>query len=379
MDSYSGHLDNGTFNFGRFPLPRGKVVIVWDYEVSTPPAQFSRVPGLISYLSSSLQKNCPIPDGMSGFTAVRMIRQAALRFGTVDHFEAYSYWSNDPNSLLKQELSVSGVKLRDCPHDGKKDAVDKTIITDMILYAIDRPLTTTVLLISGNRDYSYTISTLQNRGYPVKLLTPARGLDSSLPLLVDVLDWDNVLNITHRKPEVAEIGISTLDPTPAVEPEEPNKSPEPEDDQEVEEDADWKPKVAWDSNTGATKPIAPSHYDADFPPLPSVPPEDWAVSPSPSPVTPPRPTTSDQTYSAPTVSPLFEDLVAELEYLKLVGNSRPLWGLVSEGLTRRDPNILAKAGVARFKQFMELAETCGVVRLTQVLPGRETVELKLRR
>ncbi|KAG9022311.1 hypothetical protein FS837_006461, partial [Tulasnella sp. UAMH 9824] len=117
-------------------------------------------------------------------------------------------------------------------------------------------------------------------------------------------------------------------------------------------------------------------YDMDFPPFPSVPPEDWAAdaSPSPSPVIPPQPTASDGTwYSAPTVSPLFEDLVAELESLKLGGYPKPLWGMVSEGLIRRDPNILARAGVARFKQYMELAETSGVVQLTLVPPGRETV------
>ncbi|KAG8899100.1 hypothetical protein FRC01_010671, partial [Tulasnella sp. 417] len=307
------------------------------------------------------------------------------------------------NSLLKQELSVSGVKLRDCPHNGKKDVVDKTILIDMIFYAIDRPLTTTILLISGDRDYSYAISSLQNRGYSVKLLAPAGCLHSNLPLLADVLDWNNVLNITNRKPEVASIGISTIDPTPAVEPtkgsepeeptkgsepeeptkgsepKEPTNGSEPEDDQEAEEDADWKPKGAWDSATGSTKPTAPSRYDTDFPPLPSVPPEDWSASWSASPVIPPQPTASDQTYSAPTVSPIFEDLVAELEYLKLLGNSKPLWGPVAEGVTRRDPNILARAGVTRFKQYMELAETCGIVRLTFVPSGRETVELKLRR
>ncbi|KIO25065.1 hypothetical protein M407DRAFT_25597 [Tulasnella calospora MUT 4182] len=357
MDSYSGHFDDGTFNFARPAMPRGKVVIVWDYE------------------------NCPVPNGMSGFTAVRMIRKAALRFGTVDHFEAYSYWSNNCNSLIKQELSVSGVKLRDCPHNGKKDVVDKTIIIDMIFYAIDRPLTTTVLLISGDRDYSYAISTLHNRGYCVKLLAPAGCLHSNMPLLADVLDWDIVLNRTSRKPEVAEIGVSTVEPTPAVRPEVPPEGSEPgtEDNQDAEEDTDRKPKVTWDSVAGSTKPNAPSGYDLDFPPLPSVPQADWAASPSPSSVTPPQSNTSDHTYSAPTISPLFEDLVAELEYLKLVGYPKPLWGMVSEGLIGRDPNILARAGVARFKQYMELAQTCGVVQLTLVPSGRETVELKLRR
>lgn len=115
MASYSNPFDDGTFNFGRPAIPRGKVIIVWDYEVSSHLDRVFRPTNLTECRPSGLRKNCPVPNGMSGFTAVKMIRKAALRFGTVDHFEAYSYWSNNSNSILKQELSVSGVKACDVP------------------------------------------------------------------------------------------------------------------------------------------------------------------------------------------------------------------------------------------------------------------------
>ncbi|KAG8961856.1 hypothetical protein FRC05_005688 [Tulasnella sp. 425] len=365
MASYSNPFDDGNFNFGRPAMPRGKVIIVWDYEVSSHLDRLFGPTKLTECRPLGLRKNCPVPNGMSGFTAVKMIRKAALRFGTIDHFEAYSYWSNSSNSILKQELSVSGVKLRDCPHNGRKDVVDKTIIIDMIFYALDRPLTTTVLLISGDRDYSYAISTLQNRGYSVKLLAPAGCLHSNLPLLADVLDWETVLNLPPRKTEVVEIGVSTVDSTALVEPVEQPQGSEAKNDEKDGEDSDWK--------------ITFSRYDLEFPPLPSVPAEEWSASPSPSPIIPPRSTTSDQTYSAPSISPIFEDLVAELEALKLTGYPNSLWGMVSEGLIKRDPHILAEAGVGRFKQYMELAQSCGIVQLSFVPAGRETVSLNLWR
>lgn len=237
------------------------------------------------------------------------------------------------------------VQLRDCPHNGRKDVVDKTIIIDMIFYALDRPLTTTVLLISGDRDYSYAISTLQNRGYSVKLLAPAGCLHSNLPLLADVLDWETVLNLPPRKTEVVEIGISTVDSAALVEPVEQPQGSEAKNDEKDGEDSDWKAVNTWGSIAISSKPKTFGRYDLEFPPLPSVPAEEWSASPSPSPIIPPRSTTSDQTYSAPSISPIFEDLVAELEALKLTGYPNPLWGMVSEGLIKRDPHILAKAGV----------------------------------
>lgn len=237
------------------------------------------------------------------------------------------------------------VQLRDCPHNGKKDVVDKTIIIDMVFYAIDRPLTTTILLISGDRDYSYAISTLHNRGYTVKLLAPAGCLHSNLPLLADVLDWETVLGLRPRKTNVVEIGVSTVDPTPVMEPDEASSGgSEPKNNQEDEEDSGMEPIAKWGSLAASNTPTAFDRYDLNFPPLPTVP-DDWAASPSPPPAITLQPATRQYTYSAPAVPLILEDLVAELEALKLTGYSNPLWGMVAEGLIKRAPNFLAKAGV----------------------------------
>ncbi|KAG9004664.1 hypothetical protein FRB90_010789 [Tulasnella sp. 427] len=360
MAAYSSSFGFGTNALDSTAVLRGRVVIVWDYE------------------------NCPVPSGMSGFTAARMIRKAALQFGSVDHFEAYSYWSNSPNSLLKQELSVSGVKLRDCPHNGKKDVVDKTIIIDMIFYAMERPPTTTLLLISGDRDYSYAISTLQNRGYSVKLLAPVGCLHSNLPLIADVLDWETVLNLAPRQLEAVDAGVSITDLEQDVEVGSvaPDLTPSPEASatQVQEEVWDLQDEAATWGELPATRMHTASRcYDLNFPPLPSLSADQWSPSPTPLPITAPRMNSIGHTYSAPTVLPIFEDLVAELNSLHLAGYSAPLWGMVSEGLTRRDRNIFMKAGVGRFKQYVEMAQACGIVCLSLVPSGQETIWLALRR
>ncbi|KAG8940086.1 hypothetical protein FRC04_005652 [Tulasnella sp. 424] len=162
-------LDADPFGFGRFQnTPEGKVIVLWDYE------------------------NCPVPKGISGLSAIRNIREAALEFGSIDQFEAYCDWSNESSTGIRNDLSISGVKLRDCPTKGWIGTVSKAIVVDMMVYALERPRTTTVLLISGDKDHAYAISTLRNRGYPVKLVAPTGTLHPGLQVFADLLDWNSI-------------------------------------------------------------------------------------------------------------------------------------------------------------------------------------------
>ncbi|KIO25066.1 hypothetical protein M407DRAFT_211186 [Tulasnella calospora MUT 4182] len=202
-------LESDPFGFGRFVnTPERKVVILWDYE------------------------NCPVPNGVSGLSVVRNIREAALKFGSIDQFEAYCYWSNNPSAAIKNDLSLSGVKLRDCPHTGKKAAVNKTMVIDMMVYALERPRTTTVVLISGDRDYAYAVSTLRNRGYPVKLLAPPGHPQSGLQAFADVLDWHSIFQPDLPPSEL--IDFSAL--AAAEESEEESEEEEDEEEEETEEE-----------------------------------------------------------------------------------------------------------------------------------------------
>ncbi|KAJ3514759.1 hypothetical protein NMY22_g14637 [Coprinellus aureogranulatus] len=134
------------------PLPSENVAIFWDYE------------------------NCAIPANLTGYEAADAIRRVAKQFGSVTLFKAYLEVSEQvlsPRSMsLRSELQASGVSLTDCPHNGRKDVADKMILVDMLAYAIDHPPPTTFVLISGDRDFSYALSTLRLRRYRVALITP---------------------------------------------------------------------------------------------------------------------------------------------------------------------------------------------------------------
>ncbi|KAF9228008.1 hypothetical protein BS17DRAFT_693924, partial [Gyrodon lividus] len=146
-----------------------KVAIFWDYENCSPPSS--------SY-------------GL-GYDIVNNIGRMARVFGSVTTFKAYlDIFAQSPKSVvLRSELQSSGVSMIDCPHNGKKDVVDKMILVDMLAFAVDHPAPATVILITGDRDYAYAISTLRLRNYKVILIVPSPHvpvcLESQASLVVD--------------------------------------------------------------------------------------------------------------------------------------------------------------------------------------------------
>ncbi|TDL13637.1 hypothetical protein BD410DRAFT_817284 [Rickenella mellea] len=130
----------------------GHVAVFWDYE------------------------NCRPPSSASGYDVVTKIRRAVRAYGSITYFKAYldvPLETTNPRSLnLHSGLQASGGTLAYCPHSGKKDVADKTMLVDMIAYAIDRPAPATIVLISGDRDFAYGISTLRLRGYDVVVIVP---------------------------------------------------------------------------------------------------------------------------------------------------------------------------------------------------------------
>jgi hypothetical protein len=84
------------------------------------------------------------------------------------------------------------VSIIDCPHNGKKEVVDKMILVDMIAFAVDNPSPATIILIAGDRDYAYAVSTLRLRQYNVVLIVPpAPNIPQSLESQASVVvDWN---------------------------------------------------------------------------------------------------------------------------------------------------------------------------------------------
>ncbi|KAI6109885.1 limkain-b1-type NYN domain-containing protein, partial [Pisolithus sp. B1] len=130
---------------------REKVAIFWDFENCCPPST----------------------QGL-GYDIANNIGRIARIFGSVTTFRAYLDISSQPSksTALRSELQLSGVSVVDCPHNGKKDVVDKMAIVDMFAFAVDHPPPATVILVAGDRDYAYALSTLRLRNYKVVLITP---------------------------------------------------------------------------------------------------------------------------------------------------------------------------------------------------------------
>lgn len=152
-------------------LDLDKVAIFWDYENCCPPA----TPGL-------------------GYDIANNIGRMARVFGCVTTFKAYLDISAQPAkaTTLRSELQLSGVSIIDCPHNGKKEVVDKVVMVDMLAFALDNSPPATVFLITGDRDYAYAMSTLRLRDYKVILITPntTACLEAQASAVVD---WSVVL------------------------------------------------------------------------------------------------------------------------------------------------------------------------------------------
>ncbi|KAE9399688.1 hypothetical protein BT96DRAFT_919993 [Gymnopus androsaceus JB14] len=135
----------------------GQVAVFWDYE------------------------NCATPSSLSGYELVRRIRDLAHEFGSVKLLKAYTELSeqsiNSPRSItLRSELQSSGVSITDCPHNGYKNVADQMIIADLLTFAMDNPTNpsnTTILLMSGDRDFAYPLSVLRLRRYNVVVVAPS--------------------------------------------------------------------------------------------------------------------------------------------------------------------------------------------------------------
>ncbi|KAH9951355.1 NYN domain-containing protein [Amylocystis lapponica] len=145
------------------------VAIYWDYE------------------------NCPPPSSISGYDLIDSICQIAHEFGSVKLFKAY-FESSDMSSPrmlgFLSELQSSGVSLTNCPHVGRKDVVDKMILVDMLMFAMDTPAPSTIILIAGDRDYVYAVSMLRLRCYRVVLVVP-NAVHPSVKRQASVLfDWN---------------------------------------------------------------------------------------------------------------------------------------------------------------------------------------------
>lgn len=120
------------------------------------------------------------------------MHQLARSLGRKITFKVYLDSEHVP-ATVRSQLSSAGLEVVDCPHDGMKEVVDKSIIgmhkleisslknllintdlsVDTLLYALDNPAPGSLVLISGDRGYAQMLSKLALRGYHVVVVAPA--------------------------------------------------------------------------------------------------------------------------------------------------------------------------------------------------------------
>lgn len=85
------------------------------------------------------------------------------------------------------------------------------MLVDILAWAMDNPCPSTVFLVSGDRDFSYCLSVLQNRGYTVALIAPT-STHGSLREQADVIfEWTDLFpNVAVTPPKPLETESTEL-------------------------------------------------------------------------------------------------------------------------------------------------------------------------
>ena len=133
-------------------------------------------------------ENCPPARGNDPVAIISLIRDKLKDFGPIKQIHGYAELSRIPE-YLKASLQSSGVALIDVPIQ-RKDAADKMIISDLVMFAVDNPAPQTLILISGDQDYAYPIAKLRLRGYKIIVIVPPGGAAETLKRQADnVYEW----------------------------------------------------------------------------------------------------------------------------------------------------------------------------------------------
>ncbi|WJX79914.1 hypothetical protein P8452_62986 [Trifolium repens] len=117
-------------------------------------------------------ENCQVPRNFNPNTIAQNITAALFNsnFHGPLSISAYGDTTRLPPHV-QHALSSTGVSLHHVPA-GVKDASDKKILVDMLLWAVDNPAPANYLLISGDRDFSNALHQLRMRRYNVLLAQP---------------------------------------------------------------------------------------------------------------------------------------------------------------------------------------------------------------
>ncbi|WVZ66831.1 hypothetical protein U9M48_015998 [Paspalum notatum var. saurae] len=117
-------------------------------------------------------ENCQVPRQCDAHLIAQNMSSALAAAGYTGPITISAYGDTNcvPNHV-QHALSSTGISLNHVPA-GIKDASDKKILVDMLIWAIDNPPPANYLLISGDRDFSNALHKLVMRRYNILLAQP---------------------------------------------------------------------------------------------------------------------------------------------------------------------------------------------------------------
>lgn len=207
----------------------------------------------------------------------------------------------------------------------------------MLAYAIDVPPPSTIVLITGDRDFAYALSVLKLRRYHIVLITLPNAHTTITYQASQCFDWiQDVINA----PSMQTAHSSPLSPQNISEPADSSGSESEEDDQD-------QSKEDLPSSSGSSRSTSP-----------------LARGESPS---------SDDH----SIRPAFLPLLKVLQSNRKEGQYCPLRSKIAVELIKEHEGLYQDAGVNSFKKYITMAENEGLVILGG-FGGQDWVSLKPR-
>ncbi|KZS95379.1 hypothetical protein SISNIDRAFT_464423 [Sistotremastrum niveocremeum HHB9708] len=278
-------------------------------------------------------ENCRPALGSSGADIVRRVRDATERFGSISVFRAYSELSDVSVKAmnLRSELQRSGVALVDCPHNGTKEVADNMLIVDMLFHAMDNP-SSTIILISGDRDFAYAMSVLRHRRYDIVLIAPDSAHGSLIEQASHILKWDQMISKAPTSSSSSMPGLSS------------NTQTDTKSSVKVQPESSKPNVLVGAAQEKGMKGTADSA-------TPSPPPQTSNVLQG-------HPSSSCNTTIQNQFLPLIQ--VLKDDYQK-TGNTQSSRSLVAAQLLHKDPDIYKRIGISNFTKYAKLASAAQVV------------------
>ncbi|KAG0531684.1 hypothetical protein BDA96_04G043500 [Sorghum bicolor] len=120
-------------------------------------------------------ENCTVPNNAQVEEVCKNMRDALQMNFSADPITIKAYGASNK---IREGLQRTGVTVIDI-QNRKKNAADKLILVDMILFAVDNPKSSSILLISGDGDFTLAVQQLVQRGYTVRIAIPSLNTASS--------------------------------------------------------------------------------------------------------------------------------------------------------------------------------------------------------